>query len=285
MRAGAAPSSARATGLSSSLLQPLLSKRQYSRWMRIGTWNALSGQSVAPTTAATFADVIASFGLDLLALNEVDQYWARSGYSDQPRVAAEAMGAGDWRFAPSFRGDDRQRTPTPGRLLGPQDRPGEAHYGIALLSRVPVLRWERMELGASAIGLPLLNARDGARQLQYVPDEPHQALAAHLSNGWTVIATHLSFVTPLGFMQLRRLQRWARGFGERVVVMGDMNLPGSILPRRPGWRSAVRMATYPSWNPRVQFDHILLRDSVGATPIPLNSMGISDHLPLAASLL
>ena len=115
--------------------------------MRIGTWNTLSGSAVSANATDTLAASVARLDLDVLGLNEVDYRLERSGFADQARDAALAMGAVDWRFGPSFRGEDRARISVPGTLFGPADEPRGSHYGIALLSRIPVRRWHRLELG------------------------------------------------------------------------------------------------------------------------------------------
>lgn len=252
--------------------------------MRIGTWNILSGQPPLAGTPVDLAADVAALDLDVLGLNEVDVQWARSGFAHQAGVAAAAMDAADWRFAPSFRGTDPAREATRGVLLGPHDRVVGAHYGIALLSRIPVRTWHRLELGRARVGLPLLYAREGRRHWRYIPDEPHQAIAAQLHNGWTVIGTHLSFVTPIAVAQLMRLRTWARRFGPRTAIIGDMNLARFAIPLRPQWQSAVDASTYPAWRPVVQFDHILLPRSTHARTIALPRSGMSDHLPIAAEV-
>ena len=74
--------------------------------MRIATWNILSGR--APTAEqvdeARFADAVRSLGADLLGLQEVDRAQPRSGNLDLTAVAAEAMGAREWMFAPALTG-------------------------------------------------------------------------------------------------------------------------------------------------------------------------------------
>ena len=252
--------------------------------MRIGTWNILSGSPVSPTEHASLADAVAQLDLDVLGLNEVDHLQDRSAFAHQTREAADAMGAIDWRFGPSFRGSDDSRTSTPGVLFGPNDEVRGAHFGISLLSRIPVLRWHRLELGKSPIGLPLLAARNGQRALRYCPDEDHLAIGAELANGWSVVATHLSFVTPIAVPQLLRVRRWAKTMGKKVAIVGDMNLARAFIPLRPRWHSTVNASTYPSWNPSVQFDHILLPNGIEGRTIDFPALGISDHLPIAVEV-
>lgn len=257
----------------------------YSASVRIGTWNILSGQSPEGRDVPSLDSEIAALDIDVLGLNEVDYRMERSGFAHQAELAAFGMRAQDWRFAPSYCGPDEARIATPRRLLGPGDTPPGAHYGIALLSRIPVRTWHRLDLGMAPVGFLLLHARDGRRRWKYVPDEPHQAIAAELVNGWTVIATHLSFMTPVAVAQLLRVRTWARRFGSRVAIVGDMNLTRFLIPLRPHWRSVVDVNTYPSWDPVVQFDHILVRGDRAATALELPRVTISDHLPIAASLV
>lgn len=250
--------------------------------MRLGTWNILSGSAVIDGQHPSLAEEVARLDLDVLGLNEVDCGLERSGFADQAREAALAMGATDWRFGPSYSGEERN--PVQGALLGPADTAVGPHYGIALLSRVPVRKWHRLELGRSPIGLPLLNSRDGKRSWYFCVDEPHLAIAAELANGWVVVATHLSFVTPVAIPQLMRVRLWANSLGRKVAIVGDMNLARAFIPLRPHWQSTVNASTYPSWKPAVQLDHILLPRNVSGRPLALPHVGLSDHLPIAVEV-
>lgn len=253
--------------------------------MRIASWNILSGKTYDGSPAPSLDTQVAKLDVDVLALQEVDHRMHRTDLVEQPAVAAAGFNALDWRFAPAYAAEeDRPRILTPGLLHGPGDTLPGAHYGIVLMSRIPVLRWHRLELGAAPIGLPLLFARDGNRRIKYVADEPHQAIAAELENDWTVIATHLSFVPPLNMWQLGRIREWARQFGRRVVIMGDLNLTHRFLPLGPLWRTAAHTRTYPSWRPSVQFDHILVRRGTYAHKLQRPRLGLSDHLPVLAEI-
>jgi len=120
----------------------------------------------------------------------------------------------------------------------------------------------------------------------YIKDEPRLAIAAELENGWTIINTHLSFVPGVNVFQLSKLKKWADSFGEKVLLMGDFNLPGSIPAMGSKWQSLFVQSTYPSWKPKIQFDYILskgvaLKDVI---QVPTTKSGISDHLPLSVEL-
>jgi endonuclease/exonuclease/phosphatase family metal-dependent hydrolase len=253
--------------------------------VRVASWNILSGKTVDGSPAPPLADQVSHLDVDVLALQEVDHRMQRSGAAEQPRDAALGLNAIDWRFAPSYAGqEDEPRIWTPGVLHGPTSALPGPHYGIALLSRIPVRRWHRLELGSSPIGLPLLYARDGQRRMKYVSDEPHQAIAAELENGWTAIATHLSFVPPINMLQLRRIRLWAKQFGRKVFILGDLNLTYRFLPLGPLWRTAAHTRTYPSWKPVVQFDHVLIRRGLKARKLKRPKTELSDHLPVLAEI-
>src|SRR5690606_39037070 len=76
---------------------------------------------------------------DILALPEVDRYQPRSGFVDQARLCADAMGATDYRYLPTVAG----WMSAPGlrwRAHGDERLPA---YGIALATRLPVRAWRR----------------------------------------------------------------------------------------------------------------------------------------------
>jgi hypothetical protein len=40
-------------------------------------------------------------------------------------------------------------------------------------------------------------------------------------------------------------------------LIGDLNLPFDIPLKLSKWKSLVSMASYPTWQPKIQFDYIL----------------------------
>jgi endonuclease/exonuclease/phosphatase family metal-dependent hydrolase len=238
---------------------------------------------------------------DVIGVQEVDEKLERSGKISQVRLLAESMRANDWAFAPSVIG-------TPGfkwRALGKTDvsivTDKNSHtdggtelvggYGIGIASKIPVKHWDRIDLGRSVIGMPLIIPAEGKNGKQsvkpiYVADEPRVALAATLENGWTIINTHLSFVPILNLLQLRKIKRWAKELskthGTQVLIIGDLNLPKGIPAMASKWKSLVTQNTYPSWGAKIQFDYIL-SDTLKADQFEaLDTVitGISDHLPI-----
>ena len=128
--------------------------------MRIATFNILNGRTPKESSVdeARYADAIASLDADVLALQEVDRNQPRSGGADLTAIAADAMGAVDHRFEPVLQGP-------PGAWSSTGDgdeRPGGPAYGIALLSRYPVLRWDAFRLPRMRTRSPYLLQERGA---------------------------------------------------------------------------------------------------------------------------
>ncbi len=119
--------------------------------MRIATWNILSGRTPGESTVdeRRFGDAVATLGADLLGLQEVDRAQQRSGGLDLTEVAAAAMGATHWMFAPALAG-----TPATWQGATGREGPDEPAYGIAFLSRHPVLTWDVVPLAPAPTPVP-----------------------------------------------------------------------------------------------------------------------------------
>jgi endonuclease/exonuclease/phosphatase family metal-dependent hydrolase len=259
--------------------------------LRIGTVNLASGRG--PTGAVLPAEEVARaltlLDVDVLAVQEVDAAQPRSGGTHQAALVAAALGAADWRFVPTVAG-----TPSPVRSWRPVDPPvlhgpgrdrGEPLYGIALVSRRPVLEWSVLPLGGSRARLPVRapDPRTGRPRWWWVPDEPRIAVAARLA-GLTVVGTHLSFAPWAALRQLRAIRRWTAALPGPVVLAGDLNLPGALPARLLDGVPLVRAATFPGADPRVQLDHLV---SLGARPDgPGSAVGLAvgDHRALVAGV-
>src|SRR4051794_15849812 len=117
--------------------------------LRVGTLNLASGRDAdgRPLDVARLRAALTEVGADVLAVQEVDVGQPRSYRVDQPAEVAAALGAADWRFAATVAGTPdpfRSWTPAdPPVLRGPGDGDGAArpHYGVALVSRLPVRPW------------------------------------------------------------------------------------------------------------------------------------------------
>jgi endonuclease/exonuclease/phosphatase family metal-dependent hydrolase len=100
----------------------------------------------------------------------------------------------------------------------------------------------------------------------------------------TVAAAHLSFVPGYNIRQLRLIKLWLRQFPRPVVLMGDFNLPGRLPGWVTGWPELIRAASYPSFGPKVQFDHILgdglTVEQVAAARAGAEDPGVAGQRPL-----
>lgn len=241
---------------------------------------------------AGFAQAAADLGADLLAIQEVDHRLTRSNLLPQTKAIADAMNAADWAFAPSIIGSPEEKWQVANDQIATNLQSTTeielGSYGIGIISRIKVLKWHRLNLGRSPIGMPLLipNTETGKAKAIYIKDEPRLALAAELENGWTVINTHLSFVPGMNIFQLNKLKRWADTFGDKVLLLGDFNLPGGIPVIGSNWQSLHAQNTYPSWQPKIQFDYILSKgvELKNVIQVPTTKSGISDHLPLTIEI-
>jgi endonuclease/exonuclease/phosphatase family metal-dependent hydrolase len=237
--------------------------------LRVGTWN-IAGARQEQTNQVDLDAVVAgvrALGVDLLAVQEVDRQLARSGRTDQPAAIAQALGADwFWSYAPALVGDDFRP------LSGPD--PGGPAYGNLLMSRLPLERVEHLRFPPAGGG------------------EQRSALLGSIqvsSRPVTVAATHLSNKQGHNVRQLRELQQLA---GSRVaprLLVGDLNMPSTVLwvASRRGWPETGRGRTWPNSAPTQQLDHILANDPAGVVRpggTRVVTAPVSDHRALVVEL-
>jgi endonuclease/exonuclease/phosphatase family metal-dependent hydrolase len=273
--------------------------------MRITSWNILHGMAIPPAAKGvkptSLSDagqkIAAELAPDVIGIQECDYALARSENLNQIAEIATSLSAPYFAFAPCIIG-------TPGetwRKLGDGDQriitntdssSHEGSYGIGIASKIEVVQWNRLDLGNSPVGAPLLIPGDesgpGKMRPIYIRDEPRVALAATLANGYTVINSHLSFVPGFNFRQLRKLKRWAAELEKATdtiaIIVGDLNLPKNLPVVGSQWKSLATQATYPSWGAKIQFDYILSKALVTSQHLPTVLTGVSDHLPLSVEI-
>lgn len=270
--------------------------RHAGRVIRVATFNLLHGRSLRDggTDPAALTAAAGELDADIVGLQEVDRGQPRSGGVDQTALVAEALGAAQWRFAPSLHGTPGEDwAAADGDLIGPgadgSDGADGASYGVGLVSRFPVVRWQVHRFPAARASLPLLVPAEPRPRLLRVPDEPRSVIAAAVRtpHGLMTVATaHLSFVPGANAGQLRRIRRLLAGWPRPLLLLGDFNLPGGLPARLTRMTRLAAAPTYPSWAPRVQFDHVLgdgvSRDRVSevrSLPLP-----VSDHCALSVDL-
>jgi len=279
--------------------------------MRVTSWNLLHGMAIPPSNDLAadqikLGEAIQAIGADVIGIQEVDEQLARSGNVSQTAVVAEAMSTQHWAFAPVMVGAPGEKwrklnsldakVITLENVQANRQSNVDGNYGIGIVSKVPVKHWDRLELGNSPFGMPLVIPAENKKGKQsvrmiYVADEPRVALAATLDNGWTIINTHLSFVPFVNYRQLRKIKKWAAQLSARdktqSLIIGDMNLPKGLPAVASKWNSLVEQNSYPSWGGKVQFDYILsdsLEPDQYEVLATLNT-GVSDHLPVRVNIL
>jgi len=255
--------------------------------VRLATFNLLHGRSLSDGTvhADRIHAAVADLDADVLGLQEVDRAQPRSGLLDLTALAADALGATTHRFAAAVVGTPGERWEawhSGADVTHPQ-------YGIALVTRYPVLRWQVTQLPAAPVRSPVYVPDGGLLLLR---DEPRVLLAAVLDTPHgplSVGTTHLSFVPGWNVRQLRAAVRALRALPAPRVLLGDLNMPVGPVRVFTGWRPLAQAATFPSAFPRTQLDHVLA-DPRGAGPlgrvvqVRTPHAPVSDHRPLVVRL-
>ena len=281
--------------------------------MRITSWNLLHGQGA--TNFRAIANTLDVGRSDfVIGVQEVDAFQDRSDQVFQVADLASELAATYFGFVrcvigtPGFkwrkvRKDEAVLITNSDLMNSGRNSDNPPSYGIGLITNVPVKKWEILSLGKSVVGLPLVfpageadsgnalpagdakNAPKPKLRFIYVKDEPRYAVAAQLENGYTVVNVHLSFVPLVNLYQLWRVKRWLAKMPGKHFLIGDLNLPFDIPVKLSKWKSLVSMASYPTWQPKIQFDYILSDNttSVAVRPIQIRS-DISDHLPVTIEI-
>ena len=251
--------------------------------MRLATFNILHGRSPDDDRVdlGRFVDAVKVLDADVLALQEVDRNQPRSANADLTAVAAEAMGATEHRFVAALAG-------TPGATwmaATGEEQPDSAGYGIALLSRLPVVSWQVVRLSSPPTRVPM--RFHGNRLFELVRDEPRVAVAARVETPrgeLTVANVHLSFVSWWGRQQLRRTIRGLDG-ADPLVLKGDLNMSLERAMSVTGMRSLLSRPTFPAHAPREQLDHVLTRGDVGEVrSVGVERLPLSDHCAVTVDL-
>lgn len=150
--------------------------------------------------------------------------------------------------------------------------PGE--WCVGVVTRLPIISSEVFEL------TPL--ARDRARRV---------LLAVQLGVGDEVLHGFALHGAHLSHGSLGQYRELVGHLDERLdadgaaVLGGDLNCWGPVARRvLRGWRQAARGATWPSWLPHSQLDHLFVRGSVDVLSGGVLDRRSSDHRPVQATV-
>jgi endonuclease/exonuclease/phosphatase family metal-dependent hydrolase len=269
--------------------------------MKITSWNIQHGEVYAAgeevDRTAEIKRCLNSFNCDVLLLQEVDHLNERSFSEEQTKEFAEIIGAEYWAFAPTvWRKDDQwhdwpsqPETGFPELVTSssPSNQPG---YGISIISKIPIVKWQRKELHKAWFGWWLGWTTNGVTTKSWVKDHARNAVAAYFEDGTVIINTHLSWEPFFRQLQLIELKRWASKIAKdkslRVFIAGDLNIPSGWLKGVNSWRwrSTTQQLTFPAWEPTQQIDHFLTSSGDGLALHPTVKSKISDHLPITITI-
>ena len=229
------------------------------------------------------ADVIRSFGPDIVGLQEIDRFWARSAYLDEPAELSRALGLEHVCYAPNLDHGPDSHSPVPHQ------------YGTAILSRFPILECtnrllprvgteEQRGLTLARInvrGVPLnfynthLHTTAQARELQTVdiaavldarPTGPTLLMGDF--NARSTFTTAAPEMTPI---YARLVDSW------RAAPLPDGENP-------EGFTSSARLTGLPT----ARIDYVFVSKEVGTrgtfVPITEATRFAADHYPVVADL-
>lgn len=188
------------------------------------------------------AEVVA--GADIIALQEVERHWRRTGEADQPEILGGLLPEHHWVYGPAFDMDASYRD-AEGRLVNRRRQ-----FGTMLLSRLPIA-WSRLHLLPMRRMISPLNTQNPALECMIrTPFGPVRFFSLHLAHvGAEERLEQIDFLLdrhrrvsleggPWSGADDEPHRDWTHGEPEpeaplAAVLMGDFNSePGSAEYRR-----------------------------------------------------
>jgi endonuclease/exonuclease/phosphatase family metal-dependent hydrolase len=243
---------------------------------------------------------IAALGADVVVLEETwtdtgDDGGGQAGEAARHlgyQVVAQDVGEGRriqpqpdaddrWIAQPSFRDENRALYIDGVRPLRPhvttltrwrEGVPGR--MGIAVLVRPELLIEDSRILHLHRLRADRLHRAVIVVDLT-VDGRPISVAGTHMS--------HLLYGSPRNLAELRRLLRTEAR--PDAALAGDMNAWGPVVKLYlRGWRRAVKGASWPTWRPHSQIDHILVRGALRPVDARVLPHAGSDHRPVRVEL-
>jgi endonuclease/exonuclease/phosphatase family metal-dependent hydrolase len=149
-----------------------------------------------------------------------------------------------------------------------------ARHSIGFLSRRRIVSVTRHQLPGKIPGRGLMIAN-----LDF-EGQPVAFAVSHLSLGPRDRIKQASYIADI-----------IRELNCKTILMGDFNCTSDsqelkVIAKKAGLRSARRnIATYPSWKPRRDIDHVLVSEGIVVKKAQAIKFAMSDHLPLAIDVL
>lgn len=239
--------------------------------LRVLTYNIRAGNGDLQRTAET----IRTLAPDIVGLQEVDVNWGeRSGFEDQARSLGESLGM-QVRFAPIY------------TLPGADSTKPARRYGVAVLSKYPIVRWRN----------------DTLTRLSTIVRDPSPAPGPGLLdatihvNGVAVrvFNTHLDYRSDprVRTKQVEEMLGYLGDHSGPTLVLGDLNATPEATELKPllqrlrdTWQSKSEPGfTFPAGKPAKRIDYVLTSSHfrVRSASVPVTEA--SDHRPVVVDLL
>ncbi len=239
--------------------------------LRVMSYNIRSGNGNLDSTAAA----IRAQRPDVVGLQEVDVRWAeRSGFANQAAELGDKLGM-NVRFAFIYRIPSKQR------------RRGPREFGVALLSRYPILGFRNETL-----------TRLSTQDSNATPTPMPGLLVASLDvrgTQVTVFDTHLDYRRDPSVRetQVGEMLAFIKKIDGPVIVFGDMNAKPDAPELQPllqqlhdAWSGNPDAGfTYPAEAPNERIDYVLVSPHFRVRSARVPATQASDHRPVVVDLV
>lgn len=264
--------------------------------LRVATFNLHAGIDGFGRTTSAVDDAVA-IDADVLFVQES---W-RSASRDLAVEIAERTGgvahtfelsAGFLRHAD---GDQRRWQPRGALLNGKHGIVLDAVRPIDEARRIALQASPRFESGEWCMGvvtrLELVDL--DVDELRHLPKDRarRRLVCATVRHGATTVrcfglhGAHLSHGSIGAYRELHDDLALLVDDATPAVLGGDLNAWGPVVRRvLPDWRHVTRGATWPSWRPHSQLDHLFVRGPIDVVGAAVRDVRASDHRPVTAEL-